>query len=391
LYRTPTCGALWIIGFVGLGSYIVYVSETLYQSPVGKLGVGFNFLAWAPFLIPFYLLEAGEAYCNWKLNRIFLGGYAMLLVGLGLVMNTRGVMFFGVATIGLLYLLAGMRSDSVLKPRSVIRWAVFALIAGLLANPLSDLVTSMAIARGIARGAPAIVKVEKTFEVWGRPNLIAAYRADQAAALLRKAYDEHYIDNPILSRFVLTKFHDNSLHFAKRIVTDDANARLREVSSKFLWAVLPAPVLGALGVSVDKLELDYSMGDYLPYLTNGGPLGGHRVGSMLGQGIALFGPLFPFVFAFICWALFALMNLLTTRGATTGVRTISAVGLLQVWMYFIGGLSFNGLHDAFYFLVRIFWQTALIYVFVFAFARLMLRSIPKVSSVPKAPVWQRAP
>jgi hypothetical protein len=302
--------------------------------------------------------------------------YTVALVGLGLVLNTRGVMFFGIATIGFLFLLAGLRSDAPIKWRSLRNFAVALIILLCASGPVSDLVTSMAIARGLGK-VPVMTKIERTIQVWQRPDLIAAYRADKAAETLYKAYDEHYVSNPVLSRFVLTKFYDNSLHFAKRITTDDARSRLTDVSEKFFWAVLPGPAIDFLGVDVEKRSLDFSMGDYLPYLTAGGPLGGHRGGSMVGQGIALFGPLFPFLFAFICLILFGLMDLLTIRHRV-GMSTVSALGMLQIWIYFVDGLSYEGLHDVFYFALRNFWQVALIYAAVFGAARLLLREHPQI-------------
>jgi hypothetical protein len=385
LYRTPRCNELWLIGCVGLASYVVYVKESILLSPLGKFGMAFNFLAWAPFLIPFFVREAGETYCHWRLNRLVLIGYAVILVGLGLALNTRGVMFFGVATIGLLYLLTAMRSDSVVTPRSIVRITALAAMIFVVAGPVSDLVTAMAIARGLGK-VPVTVKIEKTYRVWRRPDLIAAYRAYQARALIHKAYDDHYIENPILARFVLTKYYDNALHFASRISTDDARSSLQDVSVKYFWAVLPAPVLGFLGVNVTKTDLDYSMGDYLPYLTGGGPLGGHRVGSMLGQGIVLFGPLFPFVFAAICLGLFGLMDLLTMRHVS-GMAAISVLGMLQIFSYFISGLVYEGLHVVFYFFVRNFEQTVLVYVVVFAFARRILRSEQSPRRVSNTRSW----
>jgi hypothetical protein len=386
IYRRPRCGALWFIGCVGLVSYAVYVKESFRLSPIGKFGMAFNFLAWAPFLIPFYIREVGETYCNWKRNRLLLIVYTAILVGLGLALNTRGVMFFGVATIGLLYLFAAMRSNSVLKLRSLGKVCALAVMVVVVAGPISDLVTAMAIARGLGK-VPVSVKIERTFEVWRRPDLIAAYRAHQAAALMNKAYDTHYIENPVLTRFVLTKFYDNSLHFAGRIATDDANARLQDVSAKFMWAVLPAAVIRFLGVDVSKFDMDYSMGDYVPYLSGAAVLGGHSVGSMFGQGIALFGPLFPFVYAAICLGLFGLMDLLTIR-TVAGMATISALGMLQIWSYFVGGLSYEALHVVFYFFVRNFEQTMLIYAVVFGFARLVLRGKQSPVGVSNAASWR---
>jgi len=384
VYLTPSCGALWLIGLVGLASYSVYVSEPIYESTVGKFGQAFNFLAWAPFLIPFYLHDTGNDYCKWQLQRWLLVLYEVSLVALGLALNTRGVMFFGVATVGLLYLLSAMRSDVPVDSRSILRVAGLVCVALILVRPVSNLTTAMVIARGLGLNAPVAVKIERTFEVWRNPALIEAYRAHQAELQLRSAYDEHYVENPILARFVMTKFHDNALHFANGIRTEDGHRRLQDVSIELFWAILPQPVLDLLDINVDKAELDFSVGDLLPYLSKGSKLGTHRVGSMFAQGIALFGPLFPFVFAALCLCFFALMNLLTIR-RENALAAVSALGMLQIWIYFYSGISYEGLNKAFLFIVRNFEQTIIIYCVVFGMVRLFLRLKTASFAIPPAP------
>ena len=127
-------------------------------------------------------------------------------------------------------------------------------------------------------------------------------------------------------------------------------------------------MLDLFGVGADKEVLNASMGDYLAYLGRGTRLGAHIVGSIFAHGIALLGPLFPFVYAAICFVLFALMDLLTIRSAA-GAATVSALGMLEIWNYFAGGLSYDALSGPFEFIIRNFWQTALIYALVFGLAR----------------------
>jgi hypothetical protein len=101
----------------------------------------------------------------------------------------------------------------------------------------------------------------------------------------------------------------------------------------------------------------------------------------------LFGPLFPFVYAAICLVLFALMDLLTIRSAT-GAATVSSLGMLQIWNYFSGGLSYDSLSGPFDFIIRNFWQTAMIYALVFGLARSLAgakRSALAVSGVTALP------
>jgi hypothetical protein len=51
------------------------------------------------------------------------------------------------------------------------------------------------------------------------------------------------------------------------------------------------------------------------------------------------------------------------------MAAISVLGMLQIFSYFISGLTYEDLHIVFYFFVRNFQQTVLVYVVVFAFAR----------------------
>jgi hypothetical protein len=383
LYRIPSCGTLWFMGCLGLVSFFFSRQE----GSLAKVVMAFNFLAWTPFLIPFYRREVGESYCNARRNRWLLGGYILVVAMLGMALNARGIMFVGVLTVALLYLLAGMRSNRVVTTRSLLRIGALAAVLLALSGPLSDLTTSMAIARQWRGKVSAVQMIQTTYSIVRRPALIAAAKAEGAARARYAAYDEHYIENSVLARFVTTKYHDNMLHFAGLIASPESRAFLVDITVKQLWSAVPGPVLDFIGVGDVKEVLNASMGDYLSYLGRGTRLGAHVVGSIFAHGIALFGPLFPFVYAAICLVLFALMDLLTIRSAT-GAATVSSLGMLQIWNYFSGGLSYDSLSGPFDFIIRNFWQTAMIYALVFGLARSLAgakRSALAVSGVTALP------
>jgi hypothetical protein len=387
IYRTPSCGTLWYMGCAGLPSFLLWH----YEGVLGKIATGFSFLVWAPFLIPFYAREIGESYCNPRLNQLLLVAYSALLAIFGLALNARAIMIEGFVTVALIYLLAGMRSKALVTRISIYKLAALAAVLIAIAGPMSDLATSMAIVRQGRGKLPATVMMKETLHVWRQSSLIAAYRADQQVAARYSAYDEYYIANPMLARLIETKFYDNSFHFAKTLTTDRAKTSLRDVSIKFALAGLPSPILDALGIPIDKDDLNYSMGDYLAYLSRGVPLGGRKTGNMFAQGIVLFGPLFPFLYAAICLALFALMDLLTIRSAEGSV-TISAFGMLELWGFFMGGITFESLHKALHFFLRTFPQTVFIYALVFASARLLsLKSRMQMQTIGTSGVRVRQP
>ena len=373
IYQIPPAKALWFMGVIG---FVFGLFLSRFDGILARVAAGANFLAWAPFLIPLYLLEVGDSYCNAKTNQILLGIYAVLIGILGLAINARGIMFVGVVTVFLLYLLVGMRSRALLTRQMFLRLGGIGVLGLLLAGPMSSLTTSMAIARQWRGRVSTVEMIGTTLDVWRRPKLIEAFiRERDAGGPQYTAYDEHYIANPMLARFVATKFVDNSLHFAAGISTEDARTRMREMTVNFLWAALPGPVLRILHINVDKDDLGFSMGDYLGYLSRGLPLGAHKVGSMFAQGTVTLGPLFPFVYAGICLVFFALMELLTIRKAH-GVATITTLAMLEIWQYFSSGLSYEAFHYVTNFVVRNFAQMAIIYAFTYGVARLLARNKP---------------
>jgi hypothetical protein len=385
VYRVPSAGSLWAMSVLGLASFALSGHEGI----AARIAAGFNFFAWAPFLLPLYMREIGPSYCNAARNKILLAGYTFLVVLMGIALNVRVVMFIGVVTVALIYLLIGMRSDAPMKKKYLKQIGIVALIMLALAVPLSDLATSMAIARGARGHVSPVEMIKRTLSVWRRPGLIAEYRRERSAVSRFAAYDEHYIANPLLARFVETKFHDNAFHFAGALTTEESKDQLRKVTMDAIWAALPTPVLRFLHIGVDKDDLNYSMGDYLAYLSRGLPLGGRKTGSMFAQGQAVLGPLFPILYGALCVFVFGLMDLLTLRGAGRRVE-LSALAMMNLWIFFYRGITADALSNLFVFIFRDFAQTVVIYVIVFAIVRLMLGNRPVRLESSIDPGWQRA-
>jgi hypothetical protein len=367
VYRIPSSKVLWAMGLGGLATFVPSSHDGL----IGRIASGFNFFAWAPFLLPFFIREVGPTYCNERRNKIFLVGYAGLVVLMGIALNVRVVMFIGVVTISLLYMLIGMRSNEPLEHKFLVRLGVLAVVLAILSIPLSNLATSMAIARGMRGKVSPVAMLKTTISVWRRPALIAEYQRERSAVARFAAYDEHYIANPLLARFVETKFHDNALHFADALTTEASKERLRSVTLDSIWAILPTPMLKLLGIGVDKDDMNYSMGDYLAYLSRGVPLGGRKTGSMFAQGEAIMGGLFPIFYACACLFLYGLMDLVTIR-RTDGTASLSALAMMTLWIFFYRGVTSDALSNIFVFIFRDFGQRLVFYVVVFAMARFVL-------------------
>ncbi|WP_332740965.1 hypothetical protein [Hydrogenophaga sp.] len=338
LYDTPTTGVLWFMGYVGLIAFLLGAGR---EGTFGKVMQGLTFLTWAPFLIPMYLIQLGDSYTSLRKQWPYLLFFAGLVVLLGLAANARQVMLSGFVTIALFALLGALRSATAVSGKRVLKLGVLGLVLAALAIPLSDLATAMVVARKVRGNVSAVQMVMETFYYFQRPEALAEQNEEQRNAT-RGKYDEHYFENPLLARLVETKFHDNSFYFVSTFSQSDTEL-LAETTADMFWVALPEPLIKRLGVDIDKKAFEFSIGDYLSHLSQGGPLGSRRTGSMLAQGVALLGAGFAVVYIAFCLVTFAMIDLLSFRNRG-GQVVLSAVGMLAVWKLFQNGITNDSLH-----------------------------------------------
>jgi hypothetical protein len=378
LYDTPTVGTLWIMGVIGLFSLLVGGGE----GTASKTFHGMSFMAWAPFLMPIYLLQQGSSYCNAKKNYVFLLIYASLIVLLGMAVNARGLMLAGAMTIAIFALLSAMRSTRPVKVLQLAKIGALLVVMGAISIPVTDLVTAMVLARK-ARGYVSAVKmVDLTLYYFQRPHLLQAQREKDNVINIRSNYDETYFASPLMARLVETKFHDNALYFGSQVGAK-GEEKLRDITGDFFWATLPDPALKALEIDVDKKDLKFSMGDYISHLGGGGELGGFKTGSGFAQGIVLFGYFFPLIYLLICPLLFMAHDLLSYRSAN-GRVFLSALGMLGIWKLFQYGISAESLQALVMGVVRGLPQNILLYLVIFHMARLGARMLGVLSGMSRS-------
>ena len=370
VYATPSVVNIWIMGGVGVFSLLLS-----YVNPVAN---GLSFLAWTPFLIPLYVQQLGSTYCNAKRNYLFLVAYSALVALMAMAFNARGMMLTGLATVLLLFLLVGMRSHKSVTAPMLLKFGMIGLLGAALSWPASNMVTAMVIARKDRSKVPLTEMVTKTVDNFLDPEKLAEYKKQVVVKDIRSAYDETYIGNPMVARFVITKFHDNAIYFTGRI-SDKGADEVWELNQDFFWATLPQPWLDELKIDVDKEKMYFSMGDVLVNLAIGQPLGGQKTGSIFGQGWAMFGYMFPVIYFFMCLILFAVIDVFETRNVA-GVTVLSVIGMINVWPNFLFGITADSLHHLFIGVVRGVVQTVVLYAIVFAIAKLLSNMYLKLSN-----------
>lgn len=375
VYATPSVINVWIMG--GVGVFFLLLARF---SPVAN---GLSFLAWVPFLIPIYAQQSEPTtYCNIKRSYLMLVAYAVLIALIAMAFNARGMMLAGVATVALLFLLVGMRSNKLVTAQNLLRIGMLGLLGAVLSWPASILVTAMAVARSDRDKASGYEMVKKTLDNFQNPEKLEIYRRQVAAHDLHSSYEENYIDNPMLARFVITKFHDNAIYFAEKI-SDKGSEEVIKTSGDFLWATLPQPWLDALEIDVDKAKMQFSMGDVLVHFAVGTPLSGERTGSIFGQGWAIFGYFFPVIYFAMCLVLFAALDIFAIQ-ASSGKVALTVIGMLNVWPSFLFGITADSLHHLFMGVVRGIPQTVLLYSIVFYIAKFLSNLVNRVLKIKPA-------
>jgi hypothetical protein len=359
IYETPSVIHLWIMG--GFGIFFLLLAHI---SPIAN---GFSFLAWAPFLIPIYVQQIGPNYCNAAKNYLCLIAFASLIGLMALAFNARGLMLSGFATVALIFLLAGMRSNNKITFKMLSKFSFIGLICFALSWPASNMVTAMVIARKERGRVDIFQMVSKTWDNFLDPDKLNEYNKQVIVSDLRSAYDETYIANPMVARFVTTKFHDNGIYFAGKIEAKGTD-ELTKVSEDFFWYSLPQPWLDYLKIDVKKDQMGFSIGDVMANLVVGTPLGGERTGSIYGQGWVLFGYYFPIIYFFMGIALFAAIDIFALQ-TVSGVTILSVIGMLNLWPNFLFGITADSIHHLFNSVVRGVLQSVALYAFMFSISK----------------------
>jgi hypothetical protein len=358
VYATPSPLNLWIIG--GLGFFGILLSK------YSAVAHGLSIFAWAPFLIPIYLSQTEGGGANSRKNYMLLAAFAILIALMAMAFNARGMMLSGLITLALLFLLVGMRNQKPITNKILVMWGVLVLLAAAVSWPASNMIIAMEAAR-VDRGKISGIKmVENTLENFQNPEKLESYREIELAKSLRSSYDETYIDNPLMKRFVITKFHDSAIYYAGKISDKNAD-EVMGISEDFFLSTLPQPWLDWLKIDVDKNSLYFSMGDVLSHYAVATPLGGERTGSMFGQGWVLFGYLFPIIYFVMCLILFASLDIFSIQNAV-GVVTLSVIGMLNIWSYFLFGITADSLHALFMSVFRGIPQSVFLYAILFFIA-----------------------
>jgi hypothetical protein len=250
-----------------------------------------------PVIIPFRKfrkLKPYEISANINLKIII---YSSLVVIIALVSNMRTILFSGIMTF-LLIFVSGLLFGyyNIKKLLTIKRVVVLILIFFISIGPLIDLGITMVIVRNDRDKLSATEFLNKTIEVFRDKKSLQKIKdiggvAVETDEYTFKRWNEDYLSNLLLNRFVNLKISDNCLFHAQHIGYQ--NPKMQEMLYEKIIASLPNAVIGNFGMSYDKkVEIEaFSFTDYLYSLSVNDPSvkGSAIIGTIPGLGMAIFG------------------------------------------------------------------------------------------------------
>lgn len=345
LFHWESNKVFYCAGAVGLLSRFFFggYSEAGYDveiSAASRMMEAGAFLMYLPILIPFrrYFSDTfNDEYFSW---RVFWG-YLVILLFVAVSRNYRSVFLDGLMLLLVLVILAlvlgKMSLDSINKKYV---WSVLLII--LVAQPLISKVSiAMLVVRDQRTDLSTLELFGATFDVFTNNKLLSEYTLDSIERRDLSGYSEYYVDNQILSRLIMTKFHDNMFGYVDSI-SDYGRSELRQFVFNRTLGILPNPIIVWLGLELDKESINMSSGDYILFIAEGWGLGGRRTGSLPAEMSAIFGWFSPAVFFAVCIVLFHLYSaVFVARGQ--GRMIFSPLGLILLWRLIgtLGGFGFN--------------------------------------------------
>lgn len=334
LMSSPSHSQLWLMGILGAGvmfwtSTVMYSGTGIqYGDVIGKFLFGLTFLAYAPFLIPILpVFSPNDRYTNLTIsNKLYLIIYFFILLVIAIARNSRGAFAMGFANLGLALLLAVLLGQVKLTKKIYQRILVSLAILLILAPVFTNLAIAMVVVRSERGSIPATELISRTFWTAMDHQALENYRQSFKDRANSGDYEEYYLDNPFLARLINTKFADNCLAL-KGVRAGRYSGYLWDITLKKIMALLPTPVLKLLGSSLNKKDINFSMGSAMYYAEYGIFPGPFAEGNLIAHGIGLIGPYFFVMVIPLLLIVFIVLQALTST--VNGFIIIAPVILLQ--------------------------------------------------------------
>jgi hypothetical protein len=289
--------------------------------------------------------------------------YMAFISLLNFATNSRMAVLTPIATVVLLFLLHVLKSNinvkALISPAKML-WFFILFVFGL--GFLTDISLAMLANRNIREDVKWSTLVSETVETYQDERVMRILRSESmkeknSIKSYVEGWDETYLDNFMLNRYGNMRITDATLYYADKMGW--MNKKMQDDFFNQLLKLLPTPLLTMLDIPIDKEKLEYSRGDFLALAF----LGGYRVTSHVGDGLATFGYwYFPIQFV-LFFFVFKLLNCFVFY-SKSGV-IYSALGLMNIFVFLGFFRNAGGCLGEAVFCIRGFWQLGFIYFLFF--------------------------
>lgn len=360
------------VWFLILGSFLWYayimLTRGLYLEENLNVNAKFGVFEWTinlffssfyQVIFIFYFRKINNIKDHYHIHHglILLIAVLMFVIGIGTNMRTAAIMVFANAIFSLVVYILYYPSilSSLMQPK-------YYLLVGLLAvfffGPFQSISKSMVAVRNDRAGKNAVEILKMTLNA-ERTVDDGSMKIEQEAPTL--AWNEAYLSSDLLNRFCSLKIHDETLFHAMRLTPEERRIMRVALFDKLIDQI-PGVIKRQFGISVSQDERQYSLSDLLFYLSTEKKyvLGGIKIGSLPGLGLALFGNWFPLILIPLYLVMFYLMDSIVIL---RGNRLIFPLFFFAGMMEYIAIFSDRHFYlFEFRYILRGFWETVITYI-----------------------------
>ena len=369
-FKSLSSQEVWflIIGSVIWYAYIMltrglYTEESLnVNSRFGAIEwiISLFFSSYYQCVFIFYFRKFNNIKGDYKINHLLIItlALAIFVIGIGTNMRTAAITVFANAAFSMVlyFLFFTEKRKAFFQVKYILPFSILFLF---FAGPFQSISESMVSVRDNRSGKNAIEIIEMTMNNTGA-------KEDDTSDLIKKEYssivwDERYLSSDLFNRFCSLKILDETLFHANRLNSSERQKMRLSLYEKIIDQ-LPGVIKRKIGMRVTYDERQYSLSDLLYYLSVDGRtyLGGVKIGSLQGLGLALFGYWFPLVLIPLYLIVFYLMDSIL----------LFKNGRIILPLFFFAGMMdylalFSDRHFYLFeirFIFRGFWETVIVYL-----------------------------
>jgi hypothetical protein len=365
-----TPAILWSMGLIGLiiRLYNFGAGDVEYGDVGGKFLLGLDYLMYAPLCLIFPSL-LNIKYSNKKILIL----YSLFIFILNIASNSRRQIIIPIGIVALMLLLFLVLNNlKITDYLSKTKLFILCIVFIFLINALSTISLAMLYTRKIRSDVDKKELFEQTISVIQNPELmenLKYLKETEGSKLIsyEEGWTEYYVKNFMLARYANLRITDETLYYAEK--KGYANRQMQELFKDNIIALLPNPILKFFGINFDKNKLEYSRADLL----SGSSLGGYRVTSHVGDGLATFSYwYFPLQFI----AFFIIFKLLNSLVFTIkGKNLYAPFAVMQFFTFLALFKNSNGITADISYIIRGYIQGIVTFLIVFHIVRMVLRSV----------------